>query len=320
MTDYGKHYSVLKNEVNDFFASVVQPDDEANLADLTFGAGGHTFSFAEKFSKANIFSCDQDEEAFNNGVSNIEKACLENRVKLYRTNFKEFHNVVPQNIMFSGVLLDAGVSSHQFDSGERGFSFRFDAPLDMRMNQTTSLTAKDIVNNYEASELEQIIFDYGEERFGKTIVKNILEARDEKPIETTKELESICFHSYPKKMRFEKTHPATKTFQALRIAVNDELGVLSDVITQIIPRLEIGGIFAIISFHSLEDRIVKRAFRSALNGEIPLQILTKKPIIPSDQEIFENSRSRSAKLRVIKRVKEWPKKNKYPRDKGVSFG
>lgn len=313
MSDYGKHYSVLKKEIIDYFIKADEESSSHNYSDLTFGAGGHTFSIVEMIKGSHLYCFDQDQDAYKNGLAKILDNGLEKRITLINCNFKDFNESISSEVSFAGVLLDAGVSSHQFDTAERGFSFRFEADLDMRMNQDSDLTAKKILNEYSEENLLKLLYEYGEEKLAKNIVKNITEFRAEKEISTTKDLEDICFHSYPKKMRFGKIHPATKTFQALRIEVNDELGVLSEVIDQVVPRLEIGGVFAIISFHSLEDRIVKQAFKNLKNGDIPIEIVTKKPILPSEEEIFENSRSRSAKLRVIKRVKEWPSKNKYPR-------
>lgn len=282
-----------------------------NLCDFTFGAGGHSVALLEEFPNAHLLAFDQDVEAYKNGVEYLKSRGLESRVTFINDNFVSFGSHVEPEFKVHGALLDAGVSSHQFDTGERGFSFRFEGPLDMRMSPKIKVTAKDIVNEASRDQLLKILYDYGEEKFAKNIVDTIIERRQQREIRTTKDLEDICFHSYPKKLRHGKIHPATKTFQALRIEVNNELGVLTEIIDQVIPRLEVGGIFQVISFHSLEDRIVKHEFKARLKGELPVSILTKKPVLPSEEEIFENSRSRSAKLRVIKRVKDWPKKNKY---------
>jgi len=309
---YGKHYSVMKRDVLHAFHEVLDSiEGKINLCDFTFGAGGHSIALLEEFPQANLIAFDQDIEAFKNGIALLKSKNLENRVTLINDNFSNFSNHIDPEFKVHGALLDAGVSSHQFDTGERGFSFRFDGPLDMRMSPQIRVTAKDIVNEGNREELLKILYDYGEEKFAKNIVDTILERREQKSIETTRDLEDICFHSYPKKLRHGKIHPATKTFQALRIKVNNELGVLSEIIDQVIPHLEVGGVFQVISFHSLEDRIVKHEFKARLKGELPVIILTKKPLTPSDEEIFENSRSRSAKLRMIRRVKDWPKKNKY---------
>lgn len=313
MATYSAHYSVLKEEILDLFKEAGTDTASKNYADLTFGAGGHSLAILNEIEDSYLHCFDQDTDAYHNGLELIKQNKLEERVSFHFSNFSQFANLVGEETKFAGILLDAGVSSHQFDTPKRGFSFRYDAPLDMRMSQSSDLTAEIILNTYSQSDLEKILFEYGEEKFAKVIVKNILAKREEAPLRTTKELEDICFHSYPKKLRFNHIHPATKTFQALRIEVNSELDVLSDVIGQLLPYLDLGGVIAIISFHSLEDRIVKRSFKQMLDGDLPIKILTKKPIIPTEREIFENSRSRSAKLRVVKRVEMWPTKNKYPR-------
>lgn len=310
--DYGEHYSVQKKDVLHLLKSNFDVNDSLTLCDLTFGAGGHTFALASAFPNSKIYSFDQDPDALDNGYKQIKSKSLEKRVELISSNFEQFAEVLPPEIMFDGVLLDAGVSSHQFDTGERGFSFRFDGPLDMRMNpHSGEPSAAEVLANSTVEELQEIFSVYGEEKFSKTIAKNIVEKRNQEPILTTKQLEDICFHSYPKKLRFGKISPATKVFQALRIKVNRELDVLTNVIGQVIPRLNVGGLFMIISFHSLEDRIVKHSFKNWKDDNYPIEVVTKKPILPSPDEIFENSRSRSAKLRVMKRVNEWPSKNKY---------
>lgn len=309
---YGKHYSVMKKDVLRVFHEELDGiEGQINLCDFTFGAGGHSIALLEEFPCAHLIAFDQDIEAYHNGVNLLKSKGFEDRVTFINANFASFNSHIKVDTKIHGALLDAGVSSHQFDTGERGFSFRFDGPLDMRMSPEIKITAKDIVNDGSREELLKILYEYGEEKCARNIVDTILERRQQSSIETTKDLEDICFHSYPKKLRHGKIHPATKTFQALRIEVNNELGVLTEVINQVIPHLEIGGIFQVISFHSLEDRIVKHEFRARLKEEFPVAILTKKPILPSKDEVFENSRSRSAKLRVIKRVKDWPQKNKY---------
>ena len=310
--NYGKHYSVMKEDVlKVFHEHLDSKEGPITLCDFTFGAGGHSIALLEEFPNCHLICFDQDGEAYKNGLELLRRKGLEKRVTFINDNFVNFNQHIESGLKLDGALLDAGVSSHQFDTGERGFSFRFEGPLDMRMSDKIKVTAKDIVNECDRDELLKILYEYGEEKFAKNIVDTILERRSQAPILTTKDLEDICFHSYPKKLRHGKIHPATKTFQALRIEVNNELGVLTDIIDQVIPQLEIGGVFQVISFHSLEDRIVKHEFKGRLKGDLPLQILTKKPILPSKEEIFENSRSRSAKLRVIKRVKDWPTKNKY---------
>lgn len=309
--DYKKHYSVMKRDVLDLLHRDFNKDQEIHLLDLTFGAGGHSFSFLEDFPNCKVTSFDQDPDALANGRDRIEASEHKNRINLIDSNFCNLENEFEETPLFDGVLLDAGVSSHQFDSGERGFSFRFEGPLDMRMDPSQGTTAADLCNNLRQEELAEIIKTYGEERFSKVIAKNIVARRESSPLTSTKDLEEVCFLSYPKAQRHGKIHPATRTFQALRIEVNKELDVLSDVISQVIPRLKMNGLFMVISFHSLEDRIVKHAFKEWTNDQFPIEILTKKPMLPSSEEIFENSRSRSAKLRVVRRVERWPSKNKY---------
>jgi len=238
---------------------------------------------------------------------NIEKLEKKESVRLLEMNFSEFPEWCEKNQMhnkFAGILMDLGVSSHQFDKMERGFSFRADAPLDMRMNYTDQSipSAADLLNSLNETEIADIIYRYGEERLSRRIAAKILEKRKEKKIETTSELEDICFHAYPARERHGRIHPATRTFQALRIAVNQELTVLENTLPKLLPFLAPGGVLAVISFHSLEDRIVKHTFKDLMENQgIPATILTKKPITASDKELSENSRSRSAKLRLIQR-------------------
>lgn len=204
----------------------------------------------------------------------------------------------------AGILMDLGVSSHQFDKMERGFSFRADAPLDMRMNygDPNTPTAADLLNSLSEKEIADLIFQYGEDRLSRKIAARICEQREKKKIETTGEIENICFHAYPPNQRHGGIHPATRTFQALRIAVNDELRVLENTLPKLLPYLAQGGVLAVISFHSLEDRIVKHTFKEIVEKEdFPATILTKKPLTATEEELSENSRSRSAKLRLLQR-------------------
>lgn len=277
------------------------------FSDLTFGAGGHTLRLLDFDSCSSVFSFDQDPEAYENGLKLLKERNLIDRVKFANTNFVNFSAAVEKEMGpdfpgFRGVIMDLGVSSHHFDKSERGFSFRFDGPLDMRMDTVNNPnTAEIIVNEYDEEQLYEIIKTFGEERFTGRIVRNILEARDKERISTTKQLENIIFHAYPKNMRHSHIHPATRTFQALRIEVNRELEVLTDVLSQIIDKLLPGGRIAAISFHSLEDRIVKHAFKGFAKERDDLQILTKKPIMATEEELKENSRSRSAKMRILQR-------------------
>lgn len=307
MTEYLKHYSVMLKECLDAMELGSTSSGSLIFADLTFGAGGHTFALSDRISGSTVYSTDQDPDALKNGEENIRSRGKVGAVNLLAMNFVEFPAWCDQNNMhgkLAGILMDLGVSSHQFDKMERGFSFRADAPLDMRMNygDSNTPTAADLLNTLSEKEIADILFTYGEERLSRRIATKICELRETKKIETTGELEEICFHAYPVKDRHGKTHPATRSFQALRIAVNDELRVLEDTIPKLLPYLSEGGVLAIISFHSLEDRIVKHTYKELLEKEIfPVTILTKKPLTATDEELSENSRSRSAKLRLLKR-------------------
>jgi 16S rRNA (cytosine1402-N4)-methyltransferase len=319
---YTTHYSVLKKECLDNLCEKVDNTSEVQyFADLTFGGGGHSFEFLYRNKNFKVYSTDQDPDALKNGHQRIKNESMEDRITLLDTNFLYFPEIIREKAKdvflaggFQGILLDLGVSSHHFDDGARGFSFRFDAPLDMRMDYESDdfKTAEEIINTYREDELVKIFWEYGEEKNSKKIAAKIVEARKTAPIKTTKELENIIFHCYPKELRYGKTNPSTRVFQALRLEVNRELEVLSDVISQLIPLLKIGGRLAIISFHSLEDRIVKNIFKDfSVSEQFPVELLTKKPIIPSEEEILNNSRSRSAKLRVIERISAKKEKNKY---------
>lgn len=277
------------------------------FADLTFGAGGHTFALSDRVNGSTVYSVDQDPDALKNGEENIKRRGKEDLVKLLPMNFNQFPDWCEQNQMeskFAGILMDLGVSSHQFDKMERGFSFRADAPLDMRMNYQDrgTHTAAELLNSLPEKDIADLIFKYGEERLSRKIAARIVEFRQKKKFETTGELEDICFHAYPARDRHGKIHPATRTFQALRIAVNEELTVLENTLPRLLKFLAPGGTIAVISFHSLEDRIVKHTFKEMLESEeIPVTILTKKPMTATDEELSQNSRSRSAKLRILQR-------------------
>jgi 16S rRNA (cytosine1402-N4)-methyltransferase len=319
--NYTGHYSVLKKECIDTLTENASAEVKSYYADLTFGGGGHTFEFLYRNPLFNVRSTDQDPDALKNGNNRIQLEKMEERIKLINTNFVHFPEIIREHSPevftaggFQGILLDLGVSSHHFDEATRGFSFRFDGPLDMRMNHESDefMTAAEIVNTYDEKDLKRIFEEYGEEKNSRKIAMKIVEERKIKPIETTKELENIIFHCYPKEHRYGKTNPSTRVFQALRLEVNRELEVLSNTINQLIPLLKIGGRIAIISFHSLEDRIVKNVFRDAsAKTDFPIEVLTKKPILPTEEEISNNSRSRSAKLRILERIVAKKEKNKY---------
>lgn len=317
---YTEHYSVFLTEVLEYFTPEVTAKKQLVFADMTFGGGGHSIALAKKFPEAKVYSVDQDPQAIANGLKRIEAEGLKDRMELIHINFEAFPEWVQGNrpeLKFDGILLDLGVSSHHFDCAERGFSFRSDAPLDMRMNPDAKVpTAKDIINSYREEDLADIFFQYGEERLSRKIAREIVSKRKSAPIETTKELENIVFHCYPKNMRFTKTHPATRVFQALRIYVNRELEVLENTIEKLYDLLAVDGRLAIISFHSLEDRIVKHKFKDIFQIKENLaKLITKRPLLPSDKELEENSRSRSAKLRIIEKstmegISEFKNKNK----------
>lgn len=305
MSEYTEHYSVLKTECLEYLTDGLDPEQEHLLVDGTFGAGGHSFALLQALPKSRLMAFDADPDAIKNGLNEALRRGCEDRLSLIHSNFINFSKNVSEDQLITGVLLDLGMSTHHIRDTKRGITFREDGPLDMRMNyQDDSLaTAAEIVNNWSEEDLTRILKEYGEEQFTRNIVKNILEARMKGDLTRTAELEDIIFHSYPAKMRHGRIHPATKTFQALRIAVNRELEVLETVLPDLFTQLIPGGKIAIISFHSLEDRIVKHTFRKQ-QKENPdhWKVLTKKPITPGEEELKENSKSRSAKLRVIQRL------------------
>lgn len=302
--NYKKHYSVLFNECIDYL--YLESEDKPVFADMTFGAGGHTTGLAQRDENSTVYSVDQDPDALDNAQVTLKENNLSDRVTLLAMNFENFSDYALENgLVFDGIMADLGVSSHHFDTFDRGFSFREDAPLDMRMNHKdkNEQNAADILNDYSEEEIANILYVYGEERLSRRIAANIVEFKKTKRLETTKELEDICFHAYPKSQRHKGTHPATRTFQALRIAVNRELEVLENSIEKWFSILKPKGTLAIISFHSLEDRIVKHKFKEIFqNDKNSVKILTKRPLIPTEEEIEQNRRSRSAKLRVIQRL------------------
>lgn len=275
------HVSVLREELVDGLGL----KSGGNYLDVTLGGGGHTELILQRLPDVTVTGVDRDEMAIAAASARLKE--FGDRLKIVRSNFAEFN---PLGEKFDGIIADLGVSSAQFDQGDRGFSFRMDAPLDMRMDQRQELSAADIVNRYDEKVLADLIYEYGEERFSRRIARKIIEKR---PITTTKELEEIAFYSYPPKARKGKIHPATRTFQALRIVVNGELDALKSLLEKAPHWLKPSGKIGIISFHSLEDRLVKNTFRQ--QGD--LRILTKKPIIATEAEVDQNPRARSAKLR-----------------------
>ncbi|MBO5165568.1 MAG: 16S rRNA (cytosine(1402)-N(4))-methyltransferase RsmH [Lachnospiraceae bacterium] len=305
------HYSVLLEETIENLN--IRPD--GIYVDGTLGGGGHALEVVKKLAdKGRFYGIDQDDAAISAAGERL--AAYQDKITLIRSNYCHMQTVLKERGVekVDGIVLDLGVSSYQLDTEERGFSYRFDTELDMRMDRRQSLTAKDIVNGYAEMELFRIIRDYGEDQFAKNIAKHIVKAREEKAIETTGELNEIIKAAIPAKMR-QNGHPSKKTFQAIRIECNRELEVLRDSLDTMMEMLNPGGRLCIITFHSLEDRIVKSAFKKQENpctcppefpvcvcGKQPLgKVITKKPILPSAEELEENSRSKSAKLRVFEK-------------------
>jgi 16S rRNA (cytosine1402-N4)-methyltransferase len=258
--------------------------------DVTVGGGGHSALILAADPTVRLTAVDQDDQAIAAAQQKLQE--FGDRVAFQRSNFAEFD---PEDHLFDGILADLGVSSAQFDIADRGFSFRQAAPLDMRMDRRQDLTAADVINEWDEKELANIFYTYGEERLSRRIAKRIVELR---PFETTTQLAEAIAYSVPRQYRYGRIHPATRVFQALRIVVNRELEVLETLLDRAPHWLKPEGRLVIISFHSLEDRIVKHRFK-----ESPLlQVVTKKPITAEEEELEENSRSRSAKLRVAERV------------------
>ncbi len=307
-----KHKSVLLDECIE--ALDIKPN--GIYVDGTAGGGGHSYHIAEKLTGGRLIAIDQDESAIAAATKRLEP--FSDRVTVVRNNFSNIESVCRELGIdkIDGVLMDLGVSSYQLDTAERGFSYNADAPLDMRMDNRNPLTARTVVNEYSEAELRRVIFDFGEEKFGGRIASNIVKARAERPIETTGELVDIIKNSIPAAARRDGPHPAKRTFQALRIEVNSELGVITPAIEGAVKLMREGGRIAIITFHSLEDRIVKQSFSELAKGcvcprELPVcvcgrkpqvKVITRKSILPSESELEENPRSRSAKLRVAEKI------------------
>lgn len=304
------HKSVLLEETIESLH--IRPD--GCYVDGTLGGAGHALEICKRLGEnGRLVGIDQDGDAIQAAQEKLKPF----KVSIVRSNYVDFDRVLDQLGIeeVDGILLDLGVSSYQLDQAERGFTYREDAPLDMRMDQRQQKTAKDIVNGYSEQELYHIIRDYGEDKFAKNIAKHIVKRRMEKKITTTGELIECIKAAIPAKCRVKGGHPAKRTFQAIRIELNAELDVLEDSIDRMIDRLKPGGRLSIITFHSLEDRIVKNRFRINENPctcppEFPVcvcgkrskgRVITRKPILPSERELAYNSRSKSAKLRVFER-------------------
>lgn len=306
------HKSVLLEETIEGLA--IKP--EGIYVDGTLGGAGHSSVIASRLSgQGHLIGIDQDAAAIAAATERLQP--FAEHVTIVRSNYENMCQIIKDNgyAGVDGILLDLGVSSYQLDTVERGFSYKYDTKLDMRMDERQTLTARDIVNGYSETELFHIIRDYGEDKFAKNIAKHIVLAREEKLIETTYELNEIIKAAIPAKMRETGGHPSKRTYQAIRIALNRELDVLRDSLDDMIKILNPGGRICIITFHSLEDRIVKLAFRKNENpcicppsfpvctcGRKPLgRVITRKPILPGEKELAENSRSKSAKLRIFER-------------------
>ena len=311
MTEF-HHVSVLLDECLEGLA--IKPD--GIYVDGTLGGAGHSSQIAKRLTTGRLIGIDRDSVALKAAGERL--APYADRVTLVHSNFCEIAQVLKDlNIDgVDGILLDLGVSSPQLDDGSRGFSYMADAPLDMRMNREDRLTAYEVVNQWPREELRRILFDYGEERYAPLIAAAIERKRAEKPIETTLELVDVIRSAMPPQALREKQHPAKRSFQAIRIAVNDELGSVERMLAAAVDRLNPGGRLAVITFHSLEDRIVKNAMQQAARGctcppEFPVcvcgnepkvKVLTRKPIVSGARELEENPRARSAKLRVCQRL------------------
>ncbi len=308
-----KHTSVLLQETIEQLAI----KQNGIYVDGTLGGGGHSYEIAGRLGKGGrLIGMDQDEAAIEAARQRLEP--FADRATIIRSNYCNAVGILREMGIegADGILLDLGVSSYQLDTLERGFSYKYDTVLDMRMDRRQTLTAKDIVNDYSEAELFGMIRDYGEDRFAKNIAKHIVMARKDRPIETTGELNEIIKAAIPAKMRQTGGHPSKKTFQALRIACNRELEVLQDSLESFMDFLNPGGRLCIITFHSLEDRIVKNAFRKGENpctcppdfpvcvcGNKPKgRMITRKPILPGTEELAGNKRAKSAKLRVFEKI------------------
>lgn len=313
MTSVFRHIPIMKNEVLELLA----PERGGIFADGTLGGGGHAEAVLERLPEnGKLYGIDRDGDAIAAASKKLER--FGSRFKSVRGNFFDMRSLLSAEGVrgLDGALLDLGVSSYQLDTPERGFSYNEDAPLDMRMDRSASMSAYDVVNTYSADRLAEIIRDYGEERYAARIARRIAAEREKAPIETTLQLAGLIKEAMPAAARNEKQHPAKRTFQAIRIEVNGELEELNAAISDIESFLNPGGVLAVITFHSLEDRIVKQAFKRfeepcICDRRAPIctcglkptaKIITKKPLTASEEELEANPRSRSAKLRAIRRL------------------
>ena len=316
MSEYTNHYSVLLNETVD----ALEIKADGIYVDATLGGGGHTELILSKLGSGKLISFDQDIDAIKFNQEKFDQQIKSGKLILVNDNFlnltKNLRKMEIDGI--DGIVFDLGVSSEQFDNGDRGFSYRYDAKLDMRMNQDAELTAETIVNQWDFQEIYYLLNNYGEEKFAKQIARNIEKAREESKISTTFQLVEIIKQSLPQNELKKKGHPAKKTFQALRIAVNDEIENLKSALNQSAELLKVNGHISAISFHSLEDRVIKQVFNKLANQTDPnllkmpiidlpeekFKVITKKPTLPTVRELNENNRSHSAKLRILERIKK----------------
>ena len=307
-----KHISVLLNET----ISSLNLNENSIIVDATLGYGGHSSNILERIDEGYLFAFDQDSEAIRHSTDRLKK--IGANFTIIESNFVHMKEELEKRgvTQVDGVLFDLGVSSPQLDDQERGFSFHTDARLDMRMNQSQSLSAYEVVNQYSREELARIFYQYGEDKFSQNIAKKIVEYRKTKPIETTLELVEVIKSAVPMKFRIDK-HPARQIFQAIRIEVNHELDVLEPALCQALDLIKVGGRVCVITFHSLEDRIVKQFFKKKceINEKVKgmpnipseylpdFRLVTNKAIVPTEEELSKNPRARSSKLRVIERIK-----------------
>ena len=314
MTKEFHHVTVMLHETIDMLD--VKPD--GIYVDATLGGAGHSEYLLSKLSeKGHLYAFDQDQNAIDNAQKRLAPYIEKGMVTFIKDNFRHLkdrlHDLGVTEI--DGICYDLGVSSPQLDQRERGFSYKKDAPLDMRMNQEAGLTAYEVVNHYDYHDLVRIFFKYGEDKFSKQIARKIEQAREQKPIETTTELAEIIKSAKPAKELKKKGHPAKQIFQAIRIEVNDELGAADESIQQAMDMLALDGRISVITFHSLEDRLTKQLFKEASTVEIPkglpfipddlkpkMELVSRKPILPSKEELEANNRSHSAKLRVARKI------------------
>jgi len=309
------HIPVMLSEVIEY----LKPEAGEYFIDGTLGGAGYTIEIAKKIGgKGKILSIDLDKLAIKNAKAKIKEANLKNII-IAKGTFADLETIVEKEFKikqkFNGIVLDLGLSSTQLDDRKRGFSFKEDAPLDMSF-EGNNISTKEIINNYNENELTEIIKNYGEEKFAKKIAQEIIKYRSNQLIKTTNELVEIIKKAIPKKYHYAKIHPATKTFQALRIATNQELSALETVLPQALKLLKPNGRIVVVAYHSLEDRIVKHFFKKQnqncicpkelpickCNNKAKIQILTKKPLLPGNQEIKNNPRARSAKMRVAQKI------------------